>query len=298
MDRVSCFKIQLFATECGNLVDFSKMRKIHEVSCSRSSFEFNPLIMAADPYLFVKDDILYLFYEAKYGHNPGIIEMIHTCDLKTWSEPVVVLKENHHLSYPWVFEEKGHIYMMPESKQADCIKLYECTKGDLTEFKYKTTLLKGRYVDSSIYRDGKNYFLMTSEKIDGIYNLLLFVADNLTGKYLPHPMSPLMKNNKFGRNGGCFIKDNGKIYRFAQDCTNNYGENIHVIEITSIDKENYKEKVVKESVFDRNDETFKGGGHQYNFVDFKGKRIVATDAKESNYLFFYRLSNFKRKLLK
>lgn len=291
MDKVSCFKIQLFETECNNLMDFSRMKKIHEVSCSRSSFAFNPLIMAADPYLFVKNDMLYLFYEAKYGHKPGIIEMICTKDLKTWTDPVVVLKENHHLSYPWVFEENGKIYMMPESKQADCIKLYECDKDDLSHFSFKTKLLEGQYVDSCIYRDGKNYFLMTSEKKDGIYNLKLYVSDSLTGKYTEHPKSPLMKNNKFGRNGGSFISEGGKLYRFAQDCSNNYGENIHVIEITSIDKDNYSEKVVKESIFDRNTEIFNGGGHQYNFVDFNGRRIVATDAKESNTLMCYRLSN-------
>ena len=89
-----------------------------------------PRRFQADPFLFVKDNELYLFYELQHWDDPGCIAMIKTKDLKVWSKPQMVLKEPFHLSFPFVFEDQGVIYMIPESQEDDSIRLY-CANDDL-----------------------------------------------------------------------------------------------------------------------------------------------------------------------
>ena len=78
----------------------------------------------------MKDNELYLFYELQHWDDPGCIAMIKTKDLKVWSKPQMVLKEPFHLSFPFVFEDQGVIYMIPESQEDDSIRLY-CANDDL-----------------------------------------------------------------------------------------------------------------------------------------------------------------------
>ena len=40
-----------------------------------------PVLYQADPFLFVKDEILYLFYELQHWDDPGVIAMVKTSDL-------------------------------------------------------------------------------------------------------------------------------------------------------------------------------------------------------------------------
>lgn len=42
----------------------------------------------------------------------------------TWTPLGVVLTEDWHLSYPFVFEHEGDIFMMPEGSRSGQLKLY------------------------------------------------------------------------------------------------------------------------------------------------------------------------------
>ena len=48
-----------------------------------------------------------------------------------WSTPVRVLERDHHLSYPFLFEHEGVLYMVPETAQAGTVELYRCTEFPL-----------------------------------------------------------------------------------------------------------------------------------------------------------------------
>ena len=156
-----CFKIQLLSFDReGDILDIKKGKGIFTELCLPSKIAWNPTIIVADPFLFVKNEKLYLFYESKAFFSPGVIMMTSTVDLKNWSKPVVVLKESFHLSYPWVFEEEGKIYMIPETGSDKSIRLYEAVNDDLTEFRLVKKLLeqpknmfcRSGYGNTSIYK--------------------------------------------------------------------------------------------------------------------------------------------------
>ena len=124
---------------------------IKRIKSSSNPFCIHPVVIVADPFLFVYKDELFLFYEEQIDlRGKGLIKMTKTKDLVRWSNPVIVLEESFHLSYPNVFEVNGDIYMMPETGHDLSIKLYKAN-NDLTKWTYHKTLLEGKnFVDSSI----------------------------------------------------------------------------------------------------------------------------------------------------
>lgn len=300
-----CFKIQLLSFDNeGDVLDIKKGKRIFTVPCLPSRITWNPTIIVADPFLFVKNEKLYLFYESKDFFSPGVIMMTCTADLKNWSKPVVVLRESFHLSYPWVFEEEGKIYMIPETGSDKSIRLYEAANDDLTEFRLVKKLLEQSkdmvcrigYGDTSIYKKEGKYYLMTMLQHEEPVNILeLYVSDALEGPYLPHPCSPIAKDNKIGRDAGCWLELGGKLLRFSQDCVHRYGDNVNVSVINKLTPTEYEEYLVQEKIIPTDVPFYKEGGHQFNVTKFNGKWIVATDAKEYHSLFLHRVI---RKLLK
>ncbi len=288
MRKIECFKIRVLETSSDTMWEVGNMQPIHDISCQRYSTSWNPVVIVADPFLFSYNGCLYLFYEMKRNYSPGLICMTRTKDLKKWSKPVVVLEEPFHLSYPYVFEDGGQVYMIPETSAVGDIKLYKADNCDLDSFSYKQTLISHQltdgevgFADSSIFVHNGAYYLMTSIERDRINYLYLFTSDSLGGPFSIHPCSPICSSAKYGRNGGGLIKDNnGKMFRVAQDCQLRYGDNIHLLSVDKMTKDVYSEHLVKENLFSTSIPFYKEGGHQYNIINFNGRHIVATDAKE------------------
>lgn len=83
-------------------------------------------ISLADPFLFYHRGQNWLFCERQdLTDMKGNLWCINLDD--PGAEPICVLDEPFHLSYPQVFEYGKHIYMIPESRQAGEVRLYRCT---------------------------------------------------------------------------------------------------------------------------------------------------------------------------
>lgn len=119
--------------------------------------------------------------------------------------------------------------------------------------------------------------------------MLLYYADNLIGEYVYSSISPLLSDNHYGRNAGSVVVYDDCLFRISQDCSKTYGENVSVHKIKSLAKDLYVEEIFIDNLFDRKDKFYFYGGHQFNVAFYKGKYIVATDAKNYNYYFWSRL---------
>lgn len=299
MNKVECFKIRLLQKVSEGVgEDINSWQPIKTIDCLTPYFRINPTIIVADPFLFVHNDILFLFYESKRLCTPGVIKMTCTTDLKQWSSPVTVLKESFHLSYPFVFCDAGSVYMIPETGADGSVRIYEATDVNLVHWELRKKLLlqpvnlpiKMSYADSSIYKkDGVYYLTTTLQYADGINTLELYCSDTLMGEYQPHPCSPIVRSRQLGRNAGCLQLIDGKLYRYSQDCTRRYGDNVNVSEVTELSPVTYKERLIKENIYPSHIPFYKYGGHQFNVAHFRGKTIIATDAKEYHYLLLQRI---------
>lgn len=291
--RDEVFAIQIFVNDHLTLNEFDESHLIFRMPIS-GLWKPNPILFQADPFLFVKNEELFLFYELQCGFKPGKIVMIKTKDLECWTKPVIVLSEPFHLSFPFVFEDNGDVYMIPESEANDSIRLYKAN-SDLTSFTFVRNLMiqerndgmNGNYVDSHIYKKDGIYFLFTSYMRNWeLLQELFYTDDLLNGVFHKHPSSPICISLEYGRNGGSLIDYKGKLLRVTQDCHKDYGDNISLHEIISLNTQYYEEKLYKRNIFEENN-LFPHGGHQLNIVKFKGKFVYSTDYKENKWTWYH-----------
>ena len=300
MKEIECWKIQLYENnrdlDLPNALEESiSLLKLDSVDRIKF-YEPHCIIIEADPFLFVHDSTLYLFYESKQMGKPGVIKMTSTKDLISWTQSITVLKESYHLSYPFVFEDNDEVYMIPETGADKSIRLYKACDKSLDKFKFVKYIIQQNpkdildisYCDSSILKYKGIYYLHTSIMRDGIYEMLLYTSDRLTGDFKRHPSSPICRSNKYGRNAGSLIMKDNEIYRFTQDCEHSYGENINVIRIKDLSPNTYEEEVINSNLINNDGTFYKKGGHQLNIVEFLDKTIIATDAKDYKMLLINR----------
>lgn len=316
MRKLECFKIRILQGDSSHKWEIQHLKPIFDILCDHWPVSLNPITIVADPFLFVHNNRLFLFYEKKRNYSPGVICMTSTEDLVNWSKPIVVLEEEFHLSYPFVFEDAGRVFLIPESSDVGDIRLYMAENDELSHFSFYKTLVSKDvvdteigYADSSVFKKDGVYYLITSiEKGRNSRNniLCLFWADNLFGPYTEHPCSPVCSSPRYGRNGGSFYEDDcGNLFRFAQDCENRYGDNIHVFQIKTLSTCDYEECLLSSNLIPHNIPFYREGGHQLSIVSFKNRMVIATDAKEYHSYAFYRLlhklglfvSSFIKKLL-
>ena len=303
-----CFSIEISTQTSIPFLD-SERKGILQTYRSKWYSLFYPPIMQADPFLFVKNGVLYLFYEyMPIGKGLGVIMVTSTSDLKHWTKPYQITHEPHcHFSYPFVFEDDGVVYMLPETGGEHNIRLYRAVNEELTDWVLDTVLLERSlddleniefdYADSCIYKKNQTYFLFTSYLKDGEYILELYTAKHLKGPYVLHPASPVCSGNKFGRCAGSLIEYDSKLYRPTQDCVDDYGAQIHIMEIDELSPNNYEEHILKENILPQGEKFYREGGHHINFAQFKGQIIIATDLRYSTSFFLERCRIKMLKLL-
>lgn len=284
------FNVRVFAgAEDGPLFMMGEeagLQTILDLKSDTSLFKTNATINLADPYLFVKNSRLYLFYErldTVYGK--GRICMRSTDDLINWTEEVDVLVEPFHLSFPYVFEDNGKVYMLPESGENNTISLYEASDETLTKWSLIKNLRENEpWYDSTIVKKDNLYYLFTGDQpVKTKQTQHLFVSKSLLGPYKEHPSSPIYLGLDGGRNAGSIIEQEGSLYRPIQICVNSYGEQTNIMRIESLTPSDYKETVYSNNIIDTTRSPFEYGGHQWNQVVFMGKRIIAIDYRVPNY---------------
>ncbi len=202
-------------------------------------------IFVADPFLVNEKGIYYLFFEVM-GKKKGEIGVATSKDGLKWRYDKIVLSEPHHLSYPFVFKWKNTYYMIPESHQANSIKLYKSTSFP-SGWELEKVLISGRdFVDSTLVYNNNKWWLFTSTTKNN--NLYLYYAAGLDGPWVEHPKSPVVNgNSQNARCGGNIFDYNNMIIRFAQDDYKSYGSAVRGFKILELNIKDYKEEELIES---------------------------------------------------
>lgn len=199
----------------------------------------------ADPCIVEADGRTLLFVEEMWPDRKGIIAVV-AVDGDRAERLGTALDERVHVSYPQVFQTDGAWFMTVESGQARCVSLYRATSFPL-QWERVCDIVSGRVcADPTLYRhrDGRWYLFATvSENGNGTWDeLFLFVADRLTGPYLPHPANPIISDVRRARPGGRLFERNGKLIRPAQDCAANYGSALVFNEVLALSPTHYEER--------------------------------------------------------
>jgi hypothetical protein len=196
----------------------------------------------ADPFIVMHSDIYYMFFEIfNLESEQGDIGYAISNDGIDWQYKGVVLDEDFHLSYPAIYEIKGEYYMIPESSEANAIRLYKSVNYP-DNWAYVGDILSGApFTDPTLFFHRDHWWMFTSESgNNGILNL--HYTDSLFHGWQPHPYNPIIENNyDFARPAGKVFCVNDKIYRLAQDDTPYYGMQVYAVEIADLTPTSYSE---------------------------------------------------------
>jgi hypothetical protein len=202
----------------------------------------------ADPFLFEKDGKTYLFLEdLRYSEGRALISCCELNPDGTHGPIVEVLRRPYHLSYPFLFEENGQIYMIPETKGNRTVELYRATNFP-NEWTLESVLLDNIYaVDATIHRSDGKYWMfvgISNGRYSNCDELGIYFADALKGPWTPHPANPVVSDVRRARPAGALFRDQGRLIRPSQDCARAYGYAIVFSEVITLSETEYEERPI------------------------------------------------------
>jgi hypothetical protein len=201
----------------------------------------------ADPFPIEVDGRHFLFVEDySRAAGRGVISVSEAGPDGAWSPPREVLECDHHLSYPFVFEHEGAIYMLPETGEADRIELHRAVEFP-HEWRLDTVLLDGlTAVDATLHIDDGVFWLFANivEGPEDRGQLWLFSSRSLDGEWRPHPRNPIVTDSATARPAGRLFRRGGVLIRPSQDCARGYGEAVVLNRVDVLSPNEYRETPV------------------------------------------------------
>jgi hypothetical protein len=205
----------------------------------------------ADPFVVDRNGKSYIFFEDySYAARRAVIAVVEVREDGGCGQPQVALQEPYHLAYPYVFQEGGSFYLLPESKDNRTIQLYRCVEFPCT-WRLDAVLLDGvSACDSTLLRSNGKWWLFTSGLgtcdpwFDGDSELHLFFSDSLRGPWHPHPANPVVSDVRHSRSAGNIFMREGKLVRPAQDCSERYGYAVTLNSIEELSVSRYCERTI------------------------------------------------------
>ena len=193
----------------------------------------------ADSFPFVENGREYIFVEIMDDANgeKGTIGVIDLLDNKGFVE---IINEPFHMSFPNTFKFKNDIYMMPETSEANQLRLYKAV-----DFPYKWELQSVLYddiavVDTVFVKTEDNIMYAVGQKLPEKKNVL-FKIDTNTWKA---ELAVLKGNYVDKRPAGNFIQYDNGIYHALQECGRVYGEYLRLCKLDSFDGETLQEREI------------------------------------------------------
>ena len=180
----------------------------------------------------------------------------------------IVLEEEFHPSFPFIFEYEDEIFMCPETHEKKEIRDYKCIDfPSKCEF-HKTLMRNVSAGDTIIFKHKNRWWLLTnidqSCVADHSCQLHVVSSDNpMSDEWVAHENNPVIFYPLFARNGELIISDN-EIYRvFQRQGFYMYGEAGGIARIARLSSTEYVEEVffsIEPKFFERIK-----GTHTYNF---------------------------------
>ncbi len=228
----------------------------------------------ADPFLFSYQGRTFCFVEDFVCKtNRAHITALEIVGTKVVEHGIAV-KEPFHLSFPFLFQHKGELYMCPECSESGQIRIYRCTEFPLKWELQKVVMEGVSAADTMLFEKGGKWWMLTSLDESGVVDhcseLYLFSSDSpLDTNWTPHPLNPIRIDASGGRNAGLII-DGEKLFRLAQrQGFDQYGQGLLVYEIKIISESVYLEELVSEI-----NPTFRRGLRGTHHLSTDGKTTV------------------------
>lgn len=230
---------------------------------------------AADPFVFERLGETYIFAELyDYKKRRGTLGYCKLQNNKPtkWKQVIV---EDYHLSFPFLFEYKNEVYIMPESSSSESLYIYKAIAFPDKWEKVKDVRENVKYVDTTPfeYNARKVAFTYDINENDSKHLRLLDLENERNDFKID------IDEIDMRRPAGKVFNNN---IRPAQNCQEDYGKGLVFYEFEIDEKNGYKETEIKR-IFPQDVKLSKSlyldGMHTYNLsenyevIDVKTRRF-------------------------
>lgn len=202
----------------------------------------------ADPFPVRRGDGWVIFCEEQvFGTPHGYIAALSVDADGRWGRIGAVLKRPHHLSYPFILEWSGELYMIPEAGISGRLVAYRCVRFP-DQWEEAVVLLEGQAVfDATVFEHDGDWWMLSTGwgENAAASSLSVHFADSPLGPWQAHPLNPVKLDCRSARCGGRVRRVGGMLVRPAQDCSERYGGAINMQRISALDRETFSEHTVE-----------------------------------------------------
>ncbi len=256
----------------------------------------------ADPFItdyFGKTTVFFESYDVDRGlGNISYFELTEDIrSLNALSSKTIhkALEEKTHLSFPYLFEYGGNLYMVPENYQSNKIRFFMSDSSPVNWRECSCCIDNFPGADPIIFEYNGLWWLFATPYVEGKKieqtNLYIWHSKTPLGPWKEHPLNPIIYSEPIARNAGRPILMGDTLYRLSQDCTNRYGEKLVINKIIKLTPTEFKEEVVsKLGGYEPYDEAF----HTFNSC----KNISVIDGNRYKYSIRTAIQNAKNLLRK
>ena len=244
----------------------------------------------ADPFPIRSQKSLVFFENFNHRQDKGKISVTTLDFSEERREISVSLEKLHHLSYPFVFEHEGEVYMIPEEWSTNRITLYRAVRFP-SDWRAVSVLVDDiAAVDATLFRHDGFWWLFCSPKEDEFTaTLLIFYARDLFGPWHPHDQNPVKCDVRNSRSAGSLFRYKDMIIRPAQDCSESYGGWIALNRVLELSPRQFREATLKVLKPDATN-PFDKGIHTINPIG----NVVVVDGKRH----LFSLAHFRQQFRK
>ncbi len=207
----------------------------------------------ADPFLVERDGQTYLFIEEMlFKRGIGTINLLKLNHQGQVDSNQVLIERPYHMSYPFLFEHRGELYMLPETNGNNAIEVYRCVHfPDQWEF-HKTLMKDLKAVDATLLEhDGRWWMFVTIAAYGNTTwdTLHLFHADDpLSDTWTAHPLNPVISDIRTARMAGRIYQNSAGLIRPSQNSSNRYGYGLNLNQIITLTTTEYAERQIDQLV--------------------------------------------------
>ena len=202
----------------------------------------------ADPFPVVAGGRVWVFFEDYcFTSGKAVISCAPVSAAGVLGDVSTVVDSGYHLSYPFILEQEGDLYMVPDTWDEQRVELWRCRKFP-DDWVRERILLDGvRMSDPTIHpRDGRLWLFgaMSEARERANDELHVYVADALDGAWRPHPANPVVSDCRRARPAGRMFSLGGELLRPAQDCARQYGGAVVINRVDELNERAYAETPV------------------------------------------------------
>jgi hypothetical protein len=161
----------------------------------------------------------------------------------------VVIDEPFHLSFPYLFEHDGGVFMCPESSENRDIRIYRCVDFPLKWQLEKIVMSGLSAADTMLFERHGKWWMFTNidpaETGEICSELYVFSAESpFADTWRPHAKSPVVFDAACTRNGGLLV-DGDEFFRVSQrQGFDRYGNGSQINQVMTLSDEIYEERCI------------------------------------------------------